>query len=371
MRSNDSAGWKLGEIVAASLQAQRLARTLRDLRESHWPEASLTQAQLAKALSKDTRVAGATLSSWESATNPKLPPESRMRSYALFFCSERSMEGEPHLLAERDLTEAEKVTFSELETELLELYKSVREPTGRRPPVPGIETYTWEFHDGPVTIVCPEAPAETRGPLAAESDPNFTKMYQYADLDALIELYGHLRANNPELGIFFRLPSEVSADDLSGHLVLLGGSGWNNVARRLLATLRQMPIAQVTVDDLETGEIFRTSEPDERLYYPEWEEIDGSRELAEDVALLARVRNPYNSNRTLTICNGIHSRGVLGAVRCLTDARVRDINETYLAERFPEGDFAVLMRVPVLQGEAISPDLGNPETRLYEWSTIK
>ena len=37
-----------------------------------------------------------------------------------------------------------------------------------------------------------------------EQDPNFTKMRQYGDLDALIELYGHLRAENPTSR---RLPS--------------------------------------------------------------------------------------------------------------------------------------------------------------------
>ena len=38
--------------------------------------------------------------------------------------------------------------------------------------------------------------------------------------------------------------------------------------------------------------------------------------LLEDVAMLARLPNPFNALRTLTYCNGIHSRGVLGAVRC-------------------------------------------------------
>jgi hypothetical protein len=82
----------------------------------------------------------------------------------------------------------------------------------------------------------------------------------------------------------------------------------------------------------------------------------------------ARLRNPYNSSRTLTLCNGIHSRGVLGAVRALTDAQVRDANESYLAETFGSGDYALLMRVPVFQGRAVSPDLRNPDSILYQWS---
>ena len=81
--------------------------------------------------------------------------------------------------------------------------------------------------------------------------------------------------------------------------------------------------------------------------------------------------NPFQSSRTLTICNGIHSRGVLGAVRCLTDEQVREANERYLADRFPEGRFAMLVRVPVVANETLSPDLQNPETRLYEWVAPK
>src|SRR5689334_1840219 len=100
-------------------RAIRLARSLRDLRESAGAGAELTQAQLAKALSADSRVASATLSSWESVTNPKTPPASRLTSYARFFATRRSLDGEPHLIAEKDLTPDELKRYHELEAELL------------------------------------------------------------------------------------------------------------------------------------------------------------------------------------------------------------------------------------------------------------
>jgi hypothetical protein len=88
-------------VALETTQAIRLARTLRELRESAWPGVELTQAQLAKALSADSRVASATLSSWESLTNPKTPTASRLTSYARFFATRRSVEGkEPRILAE-------------------------------------------------------------------------------------------------------------------------------------------------------------------------------------------------------------------------------------------------------------------------------
>jgi hypothetical protein len=144
------------------------------------------------------------------------------------------------------------------------------------------------------------------------------------------------------------------------------------------------------VADLADGEIFRSR--DGREYRPLWEELKDAapdapstaeleavqaqdawkgetpRELVEDVALLARLRNPFNHSRTITICNGVYSRGVLGAVRTLTDNAVRERNEAYLANRYPGGIFGLLLRVPVINGEAITPDLEIPENRLYEWS---
>ena len=94
--------------------------------------------------------------------------------------------------------------------------------------------------------------------------------------------------------------------------------------------------------------------------------------LAEDVGLLARVPNPLNSSRTLTICNGIHSRGVYGAVRSLTDAQLRDANERYIAANFGQSDsFAILMSVQVIKNKAMTPDFSSDGVVLYQWPQEK
>jgi hypothetical protein len=350
-------------VALETTQAIRLARTLRELRESEWPGVELTQAQLAKALSADSRVASATLSSWESLTNPKTPTASRLTSYARFFATRRSVEGkEPHLLAEKDLTADEMERFRELEAELLSMLHADTQ----------VRRGTFAFDEGPVTIICPEVPATVLGALAEPTNPNFNKLQLLADLDALLEIWGHVRAENPQLSVRYRGPADVVADDLSGHVILLGGIGWNSVTRRFQTAISQMPITQIEVPELDTGEIFTVKDAEgERSYFPEWYGPGDDRELIEDVGHIARLTNPFQSSRTLTICNGIHSRGVLGAVRCLTDVSVRDSNERYLAERFPTGRFALLVRVPVVTNETLSPDLQNPTTRLYEWTAPK
>jgi hypothetical protein len=349
-------------VVQNPNQALRLARRLRGLRESTGPDQELTQAQLAKALSSEGRVAPATLSSWESTTYPKTPPVARISAYARFFCTERSLEGEPHLIPEDQLTPAELDRFRELETELLELFNPEDRKVQR----------TFQFDAGPVVVICPALPTKLQGPLAEEQDPNFTKLRQYGDLDALIELYGHLRAENPNLYVFHRLTSDVVPDDFSSHVILLGGIGWNKVTLRFQRATSQVPITQTAVDDLEDGEIFQVKTPDDaESFYPEYEDLGEGKELIADVGYIARLRNPFKVNHTLTICNGIYSRGVFGAVRSLTDASVREENEKYLADRFPDGEFAILLRVPVVENQTLSPDLQNPNARLYEWAPIQ
>lgn len=352
--------------MAPAPEAEQLASRLRSLRTSHEPR--LTQADLARALSLVSKVAVATISSWESLITPKVPPTERLHSYALFFCSDRSTATPPHLVSEDELTSDERTRFQALHEELVALRDAVHGPSSAGESSTS-ELSTWTFDSDPITIICPEAPLNERPPMANEKNPNYTRMFRYADLDALIELWGHIRACNPTANVVHRLPSEVVADDLSGHVVALGGVGWNRVMRRFLKALPEMPVSQVEHEDLKTGDIFRTSGDGGRDYWPVWDEAGASgRELLEDVALLARVRNPYNHSQTLTICNGIHSRGVVGAVRALTDIAVRERNESFLASRFPGGEFALLLRVPVLNSEALSPDLEIDSNRLYEWS---
>lgn len=344
--------------MAPSLEAVRLARRLRDLRESQ----RLTQSELARALSTDSRVAVATISSWESQSNPKLPPEERLRAYALLFA--RTDDTPARVRREQELSADERAPFQTLHRELLGLRDAVRHELD--PPVDG--QYTFDFESGRITLICPELPVDLRSPLAEEDDANHTRLYRYADLDALIEMWGHVRASNPQLPVQHRLPTEINADHLSGHLILLGGIGFNSVTSRLMRVLDELPIEQVTVPDLNDGEIFRSRDGAE--YRPLWVASGDTRppELVEDVALLVRLRNPFNHSRTITICNGVYSRGALGAVRTLTHDAVRERNEAYLAHRFPGGSYALLLRVPVVGGETITPDLEIGENRLFEWS---
>ena len=57
--------------------------------------------------------------------------------------------------------------------------------------------------------------------------------------------------------VFYKAAPEVKADDLSGHVVIIGGIGWNDVTRRLI-DLSRLPVRQEEDPAVATGEIFLT-----------------------------------------------------------------------------------------------------------------
>ncbi|MFI6318127.1 helix-turn-helix domain-containing protein [Nonomuraea sp. NPDC050556] len=337
-----------------------LARRLRSFRSEHWPDLPITQPMVGEALG----VKVPSVSSWESERNPALPPTKRLDDYARLFATRRSHHaGRLRLLT--DLSQDERAHYDRLRTELLSLRAAalghvnsggvtVPDPFGDNP---------WRFHDGkPVTLICAQLPAEMRDrmPYAKPDDPDFIELYTYADLDALFELHGHIRAANPQSEVRLRVAQRLVSDDYTSHLVLLGGIDWNLVTRNVLARIA-LPIEQVADWEGDDGQYFEIG--GER-HFPRVE--DG--ELQEDVALFYRGPNPYNHKRTVSICNAMYGRGVLGAVRALTDKNFRDRNAEFLRDRFGEEKaFGVLTRVPIENGIVVTPDWTEEETRLHEW----
>jgi hypothetical protein len=335
------------------------------------------QSDLASALG----VSVPTVSSWESLANPVLPPVRHLESIASFYASRRSMtEGAPHVPLPADLTGAEQQDREGLWGELRKMRSAAQRATPPKGPAVGgpLESDLWNFPDGmPIVIVCAELPGDMLKTVryANPRDPDFIRLYRLADLDSLFELHGHLRAVNPRNQVDLRLATNLTNDDLSSHLVILGGVDWNPLARSVLSGLslpvRQVadwaadkpPYFEVTVD----GETERFSP---RLEHRDEPETDGGHEvLTEDVALFVRAANPANRDRTLTICNGMYGNGTYGAVRALTDARFRDRNSDYVRERFEgKAEFCILTRVRIIENLGMTPDWTVAENVLFEWS---
>lgn len=334
-----------------------LARRLRDLRANHWPGVRLNQAQLARAFG----VSVPSISSWESERSARIPLPETLDRYATFFATRRSIEDStPRLVDPDELTDVERSARERIQRDL----RSLRTAAAGESPTPG---GFWHLPDGEqVRLVCGTLPETPASPYRSAANPNYVKLSAFADLDAVVELYGHIRSANPNSDVRYRLATALISDDLVGHVVVLGRAGLNATARWFFDQL-DMPVRPSEDAAFPDGEVFTLRDDPTTRFTPS---LDVQGTLTEDVGLLARIPNPNNSATTLTICGGGYTRGVLGAVRCLTDTQIGLRNESYLAEQFRgEASYGLLMRVSVLGTMAAPADLHNPENRLHVWTT--
>lgn len=368
-----------------------LAQRLRSLREERWPERKITQPQLARALGKQRPISVPLISSWESRTSPVIPPSNRLDAYATFFATDRSVTGGSlRLLRPDELTEAEREARDTLKKELVVLRNNAQRATTTSPAATSVAnpryaavpsplaTGLWYFPDGaPVTIVCAELPDEMLADLkyANPKHPDYIKLYRYADLDSLFELYGHVRATNPATQVNLRAANQLTNDDYTTHLVVLGGVDWNFVTLSVLNRL-QLPVRQVTDWAANKTPYFEVTVDGKRVQYePQLnpagtDELPDDPELLADVALFARAVNPNDQELTVTVCNGMYGNGTYGAVRALTDVRFRDRNNSYVQENFGDkNEFCVLTRVTIEKnGIAVTPDWTIPGNVLFKWA---
>lgn len=345
-----------------------MARRLRNLREEHWPGMKITQQQLAQALGGSKGLSVPAISSWESQTNPKIPPLPRLEAYAALFATPSSFTGpEPRLISRGDMSEEERQNMSELRRELMDLRSRAMGATGDLPP-----RDPWHFTDGSkITIVCAQWPPHMLAdiPYTDENDPDYIELLTYSDLDSLIMSYGHLRAANPRSQVEYFRSGLVPDDNAQSHLVSLGGIDWNMVTADLMERLN-MPVTQVADWETDGGQFFEVQGESGKVQYrPVLQKSSDRKILREDVALFAQAENPDDHRRIVTICSGMYARGTYGVVRALTAPEYRIRNARYLESRFKNSlPYCLLTRVRVVNNRTRIPDWTDEEMRLFEWS---
>jgi hypothetical protein len=359
----------------------QLARRLRALREESWPGRRITQPQLARALGG---VSVPLVSSWESHTNPRIPPLERLDTYAALFATARSFDQDPGH-APQDMTDEEARVMNELKQELRQRRSTAMQATTGAVAAGGVAAEPervdeindslfsgpWRFRDGTdITLVCPQWPPEMmeKIPYTNIEEPDYIELLTYSELDTLFELYGHVRAANPNNQVNLRSADKLTSDDYTSHLVTLGGIDWNEVTRSAAEKL-DLPVRQIADWNTEGGQYFEAEGADGPAQYrPSLDNSSDPPGLLEDVALFARGMNPFNQKRTITICSGMYGRGTYGAVRALTDKRFRGRNAQYLKARFANSEaYCILTRVPIVMGQTLTPDWTDGSYTLFEW----
>ena len=198
-------------------------------------QSTLTQPVLAKALGVSVPL----ISAWENGRS--LPPRSRIDEYCrLFSALTADSPSTPGLLSRSQLTPEQHSTYEELRRELMGL-------RGNPLPVDGVVS-PWQFPPGQaITIVCSELPEEYRKsfPYSDPAKPDFTESYRFADIDALVTLLGHVSHLNPHSLVKFGVPADLTSDDRTAHLILLGGIDFNELTADLLKELSHVPVKQL------------------------------------------------------------------------------------------------------------------------------
>jgi transcriptional regulator with XRE-family HTH domain len=353
-----------------------LSHRLRTLRLTSFGK-RVTQRQLAVALG----VSPPLVCSWEHRETPKAPPEEHLNAYARFFASPRSLgDGHPRLPELHELTEQEAEGHR---TILAELHRLRAAATGRSTTSAEVAdpfrnhlraeagSGLWRFPAGEViTIVSARLPDKMLNKLPASDrfDPDYVESYRYADLDSVIELFGHIRAVNPDNEVNIRIADQLVDDDRKTHVVVLGGIDWNAMTREMFK-LTKVPVTQigrhVTADRGGFVVLNPDGEPAGRF-----EPVFDGELIREDVGHFVRAPNPYRTDRSLTICNASYSRGVVGVVRALTGARFRDKNAGFFANLLPQsGTTSILFRVSMLAGAVTVPDLSSAKEVLHSWTS--
>jgi transcriptional regulator with XRE-family HTH domain len=344
-----------------SIPARRLAERLRALREQE----HLTQKQLARVLGGAEPLSIATVSLWEKPGSDRLPPAQRLQAYARLFCTSRSFEsGRLRLLSPGELTEPERERETELYDELIALRERAQSTS-----VPATakehRSALWHFPDPiAVSIVCSDAVDSP--PYAEPSHLNYTRYARYADLDALITVYGQVKADNPPPRMVRILPTDRLVQDFAlNHVILIGGAASD--AARSFAQDIPLPIPEEIPGTDPVTHLFRCSVGQEEREFRSLR--DGEGNLVQDVGLIVRGPHPIIPGATVTLLSGITSRGVHGAAQCFIDPHVRDTNERYLENAFGNAEsFCILMNIPVQNDVALPPNLWRENTRLYKWS---
>ncbi len=367
-----------------------LAQRLRSLREHHWPE-KVTQSELAQAFGGRKPISVPLISSWESLNSKVIIPSKWVDAYATFFATGRSLSGDsPRLLKLSEMTETERQAREDLRKELLALrnnaQRAITEPPSTAdhpatlpPAASKVASGLWHFPDGaPITIVCAQVPEGMLKEFkyANPRHPDFIKLYTYADLDSLFELFGHIRAANPGSQVNLVAANQLASDVYTTHLVVLGGVDWNKATRQVLGQL-SLPVRQVTDWDAGVVPYFEVVVDGKQIRHKPLLDnsanADGEANeplLRADVALFARAVNPYNTLRTVTVCNGMYGNGTYGAVRALTDAEFRDRNNTFVRDNFGDKkEFCILTRVKIEDSVAVTPDWNVAGTVLFQWGS--
>ncbi|MDR7171770.1 hypothetical protein J2W56_005531 [Nocardia kruczakiae] len=182
-----------------------------------------------------------------------------------------------------------------------------------------------------IDLVCSEIPSEERPDYASPADRNYLRYAKFADLDTLFFVRTRLAQLAPTVLVRDFAPSE-HYDTHADALVVIGGPPWNAKYREFLPQLpfRFEPHPLGQDDPLVVPQL------DNLTLSPRW---TAHNELIEDIVVFTRLTL---QSTTVFLLGGCLTLGVLGAARCLLDAKNGSANISYIGDLVGEDDFVLI-----------------------------
>lgn len=197
----------------------------------------------------------------------------------------------------------------------------------------------------PLYIIAPYSSVTSQ--FRERSSPNYVFIDNLGDRDSLLELMDSLARLFPFAPINFFHSSDFSSRLLENDLILIGGIGYpglpnNHVALSLIQE-RKIPL-RYDGDTLFFGERRWSSEYEDQM-------------LIYDIGFFANLRNPWNMKKRIISIQGIHTSGVLGAVRAFSLNPIAIVNHKLAQKLYGNKDYVAIFGIRLFGNRPVIPNL--------------
>ncbi len=256
----------------------------------------------------------------------------------------------PSDIADRFYLEYEKI--SSIKEKLAESLKKRIEEILKTPKLSLAEIQTVWFPEN-ITIINIIGPPSQRKTLFSKiQSPNYVYLDRLGDKDAMIEIMILLSRLYPSAKIRKIVANDFPDESLDENLVIVGGAGTDEEpGNNICKTITEKINTQVSYINFEKMKV----KGKEFLA-----EYDKNKKIIADHGYFARIPNPLNPRSTVIMIHGIHTYGVLGASRALSDQPLAIKNIQKILDKIGLNPyFESWFRVDVLNGIVKIPEIKN------------
>jgi len=238
------------------------------------------------------------------------------------------------------------------------LKKRIEEILDAPPGLEEIRRLWFPKNTNTIHVIGPKSQAETE--FAKKTSPNYAHFHRIGDKDAMWEILLLLSRIYPYADIkkYMADDFDVESGLINDNLVIVGGpGGTDDKGNRICKLISERMNSSVTYsDDCESMQIKNKNSFSALL--------DGKKSVKTDYGYFARIQNPFNSNSTVILVHGIHTFGVLGAVRAFSDNTNAKKNVEKVLDKLGLNPyFESWFPVDVMDGAVIPPKIDEKNIR--------